>query len=204
MAYRVLQEQHTLPGLDIHLHKVIPPGAGLGGGSADAAFFLKSLNEHFELNIAPEKLKITAGRLGADCTFFLDNRPAYAIGTGDQLSPIEVSLSGYHLLIVKPIFGVDTKEAYAEVIPHEYPFNFKEILGGKLTKWKNFIRNDFEKTLFVKFPELGLLKDRLASLEPVYTSMSGSGSSVYAIFDKKPTINSEDFPPGYFIWQEDF
>ena len=202
-AYRRMQEQHSLPGLDIHLHKVIPQGAGLGGGSADAAFFLKSVNEHFELKIALEQLKKMAGSLGADCAFFLDNRPAYATGTGDLLSLIDVNLNGYHLLVVKPNFGVDTRNAYSGVVPHEYPFNFKEIIGGKLSGWKGLIKNDFEKSLFLKFPELDLLKTRLSEMGADYVSMSGSGSSVYAIFDTKPAVCQEDFPPSYFVWQQE-
>lgn len=202
-AYRMMQEEHSLPGLDIHLHKAIPSGAGLGGGSADASFFLKSLNEHFELEIAPDKLKIMAGRLGADCAFFLENRPSFARGTGDQISPADVDLSGYYLLLVKPPFGVDTKEAYSGVVPQDYPYNFKDIITGRINEWKKSIKNDFEKSLFVKFPELELLKDRLAGMGSVYTSMSGSGSSVYAFFDKKPKFSEKDFPAGTFIWQED-
>ncbi len=202
-AYRMMQEEFSLPSLDIHLHKAIPSGAGLGGGSADAAFFLKSLNEHFELGIAPNQLKIMAGRLGADCAFFLENRPAYATGTGDQLSQVDVDLSGYHLLLIKPSFGVDTKEAYSSVVPQEYPFNFKEIISGEITEWKNSIKNDFEKTLFVKLPDLSLLKEKLARMDPVYTSMSGSGSSIYAIFERKPKVQKNDFPAGAFVWQED-
>ena len=202
-AYRMLQEEHSLPGLDIHLHKVIPSGAGLGGGSADAAFLMKSLNEHFDLGISPFQLKNLAGRLGADCAFFLENMPAYATGTGDQIDPISLTLNGYHLLLVKPSFGVNTKEAYSGVVPQEYPFNFNEIISNGIREWGSSIKNDFEKTLFVKFPELGLLKEKLSGLGAIYASMSGSGSSVYAIFDKKPNIGILDFPPDYFIWQEE-
>jgi 4-diphosphocytidyl-2-C-methyl-D-erythritol kinase len=202
-AYKMMQEEHSLPGLDIHLHKVIPAGAGLGGGSADAAFFLKSLNEHFELGFASGKLRDMASRLGADCAFFLENRPAYATGTGDQLSPVDVGLHGYHLLLVKPSFGVDTKEAYSGVQPQEYPFNFQAIISEGISGWNKRIKNDFEKSLFVKFPVLGLLKDKLSGMGAVYTSMSGSGSSVYAIFAQKPPVSENDFPPDYFVWQEE-
>jgi len=98
---------------------------------------------------------------------------------------------------------VDTKEAYSSVVPQEYPFNFKEIISGEITEWKNSIKNDFEKTLFVKLPDLSLLKEKLARMDPVYTSMSGSGSSIYAIFERKPKVQENDFPAGAFVWQED-
>lgn len=202
-AYRLLQEVCTLPGLDIHLHKVIPFGAGLGGGSADAAFFLRSLNDHFELNIPAEKIKSLAGSLGADCPFFLKNRAAYATGTGAILETSDFSLKGHFLVLVKPPYGVDTKTAYAEVVPCEYPFMFKETIGEPLSDWNGRIKNDFEKTLFVKYPELAELKCTLSEMGAVYASMSGSGSSVYGIYAQKPFVDTEDFPPGSFIWQEE-
>ena len=202
-VYRMLQNEHDLPGLDIHLHKVIPSGAGLGGGSADAAFFLKSLTEHFELNISQEKLKSIAGKLGADCAFFLQNSPSYALGVGEQLSTVELSLKGYSLLLVKPPFGIDTKLAYLGVVPQEFPFNFKDLIQGEINKWSGSVKNDFETTLFLKFPELARLKHKISELGPVYTSMSGSGSSVYGVFKEKPSFDPNTFPVGSFIWQEE-
>ena len=202
-AYRLLQEECVLPGVDIHLHKVIPFGAGLGGGSSDAAFFLRSLNDHFELNIPVEKIKSLAGRLGADCVFFLENKVAYATGTGANLESLDFSLKGHYLVLVKPPFGVDTKTAYAGVVPSEFPFNFKEIIVEPISNWEGRIKNDFETTLFVKCPELAHLKSRLSDMGAVYASMSGSGSSVYGIFDQKPVVKPDDFPVGSFIWQEE-
>jgi 4-diphosphocytidyl-2-C-methyl-D-erythritol kinase len=201
-AYRLMQEEHSLPGLDIHLHKAIPSGAGLGGGSADAAFFLRSLDEYFELKVSPGKLKSLAGRLGADCPFFLLNKPSYATGTGDSLMSVDLSLKGYYLLLVKPPFEIDTKMAYTGVVPQACPHDFLGIIGGKAEGWKDKIKNDFEPSLFHKFPELGLLKDKLSGMGATYVSMSGSGSSVYAIFDQKPIFSQVDFPPGSFIWKE--
>ena len=203
-AYRILQEDHKLPGLDIHLHKVIPSGAGLGGGSADAAFFLKSLNEHLELKIPPGNLKAYAGRLGADCSFFLENKAAYATGTGDHLSAVDLSLQGCHLLLVKPTFGVDTKMAYSGVQPKTYPYNFMEVILGGMNGWQEKIRNDFEPSLFVKLPELGKLKQKLSDLGAAFVSLSGSGSSVFGIFNDKPILPVNYFPPETFIWQEEF
>lgn len=202
-AYQMLKEEHSLPGMDIHLHKVIPSGAGLGGGSSDAAFFIKSLNEYLNLKISPAKLRTLAGRLGADCPFFLENKPSYATGIGDELLSMDLSLKGHYLLLVKPPFGVDTKTAYSGVVPRGYPFNFKEILKGEISGWKNKIKNDFETTLFVKFPELGILKNQLSAMGAAYISMSGSGSSVYAIFDHEPVVDADDFSSGSFIWQEE-
>ncbi len=201
-AYRMMQEEYSLPGLNIHLHKVIPSGAGLGGGSSDAAFFIKSLNEYFELAISLTKLKSLAARLGADCSFFLENSPSYATGTGKNLLPIEFSLKGYHLLLVMPSFGVDTKTAYSGVVPQDYSFNFKEIVCGKLDTWNQRIKNDFEPSIFLKFPELSAIKSKLSSMGAAYVSMSGSGSSIYALFEKEPDISPIDFPPDTFIWQE--
>lgn len=201
-AYRMLQDECTLPGLNIHLHKVIPSGAGLGGGSSDAAFFMKSLNDHLELNISGERLKSLARRLGADCPFFLDNKPAFATGTGDILSQADISLEGYFLLLIKPHFGVDTKTAYSGVVSKPFPYNFKEILCGEMNGWKEKIKNDFEPSLFLRFPELALLKNTLSEMSPAYLSMSGSGSSVYAIFERDQAVDPNDFSPGSFIWKE--
>lgn len=202
-AYRLLQEDHLLPGLDIHLHKVIPYGAGLGGGSADAAFFLKSVNEHFGLKISAERLRHLAGKLGADCSFFLENLPCYATGTGEKLTPVDFSLKGFHLLLVKPPFGVETKLAYSGVVPAEFPFDFLAAISGSVKGWEDIIRNDFEPSVFSKFPSIGAIKTRLKGLGATYASMSGSGSSVYGLFDQEPSFTQTDFPPGSFIWQEE-
>jgi len=201
-AFRLLKEEFLLPGMDIHLHKVIPSGAGLGGGSADAAFFLKALNEHLDLKISLERLSTIAGRLGADCSFFIENRPSFAKGVGDSLAPADFSLKGYFLLLVKPPFGVETKDAYSGVIPGNYPFNLNEIVNGEISEWNTRIRNDFENSVFKKFPAIADIKTKLSEIGAAYTSMSGSGSSVYALFEKEPVVKTEDFPPGYFLWQE--
>ena len=202
-AYRLLQEEHTLPGLDIHLQKVIPFGAGLGGGSSDAAFFLNSLNEHFSLEISHEKLAHLAGRIGADCSFFLENTPCYATGTGEILTPMEISLKGNHLLLVKPPFSVDTKIAYSGVVPQPFPHDFRKIISGPVTGWQDKIKNDFEPSVFAKFPEIDVIKGKLLGMGAIFVSMSGSGSSVYAIFDHEPNFSESDFQPATFFWQEE-
>ncbi len=202
-AYRLLQAEYTLPGLDIHLHKVIPAGAGLGGGSADAAFFLKSLNDHFELGISLEKLKLLAGKLGADCPFFIENQVAYATGIGELLEPVEIHLKGNYLLLVKPPVEIQTKAAYQDVVPMAYPFDFRAILRGDKQEWKGKIKNDFEPSLFAKFPLLEGIKHHFYQMGGWYAAMSGSGSAVYGFFDHPPIFNSEEFPPDSFIWQEE-
>ena len=202
-AYRLLQTEHLLPGLDIHLHKVIPSGAGLGGGSSDAAFFLKSLNDHFELGISPDHLRQIAARLGADCPFFLSNTPSYATGIGERLVPVGMKLSGQFLLLVKPPFGIDTRSAYAGVVPQPYLEDFREIISSGVENWPGKIKNDFEPSLFACFSELGQLKDTLIHKGASYASMSGSGSSVYGIFSKKPDFTPADFPKDSIIWMEE-
>jgi 4-diphosphocytidyl-2-C-methyl-D-erythritol kinase len=161
------------------------------------------LNEHFGLEISEVKLKHLAGRLGADCSFFLENTPCYATGRGEILTPMGVSLKGYHLLLVKPPYGVDTKTAYSGVAPQAFPFNFKELITGPVTVWQNKIRNDFEPSVFAKYPELGAIKGKLAGMGALYASMSGSGSSVYALYDHEPFFNASDFPAGTFFWHEE-
>jgi len=203
-AYRMLQEEFTLPGLDIHLHKVIPSGAGLGGGSSDAAFFLKSLNEHFGLGISGERLKSFTGRLGADCSFFLQNKPAYATGIGEQLEPVDLNLKGFYLLLVKPPFEINTHQAYKGVTPMNYANDFREVLRNEMKGWQEKIKNDFEKSLFERFPELSAIKQRLSELGASYVSMSGSGSSVYGLFEEEPQFSPIDFTSGSFIWKEEF
>jgi 4-diphosphocytidyl-2-C-methyl-D-erythritol kinase len=201
-AYKLLSENFLLPGMDINLHKAIPSGAGLGGGSADAAFFLKSLNEYLDLNISLEKLRGMAGRLGADCAFFIENRPSYATGVGEVLTPADVSLKGYILLLVKPPYGVETREAYSGVVPRVFPLVFKEAIEEGPAKWSGGIRNDFEESIFLKYPGIRDIKIILSGMGAVYASMSGSGSSVYGLFEKDPGVKTEDFPPGSFVWQE--
>lgn len=202
-AYRLLQENFTLPGMDIHLHKVIPFGAGLGGGSSDASFFLKSVNEHLDLQLSNDDLTLFASRLGADCAFFLMNQPCLATGIGEVLTPVDFHLQGYHLLVVKPPFGVDTRLAYSGVVPQVYSNDFESVIVSGVEEWGERIKNDFESTVFARYPELGRIKQMLIDMGGVYASMSGSGSSVYALFKNRPEIGSDFFPPDYFIWQEE-
>jgi 4-diphosphocytidyl-2-C-methyl-D-erythritol kinase len=201
-AYRLLAADFDLPGIDIHLHKAIPFGAGLGGGSADAAFMLKMLNSHFELQLNPVQLKSYALKLGADCFFFIDNRPSFASGIGEKLEPFLPSLKGIHLLLVKPPVGVGTKEAYARVVPHKPQHDLKTVLSDDVSMWKNRVVNDFEASVFLQFPVIGQIKDEIYRAGACYASMSGSGSSVFGFFHEKPNMARLNLPEGSVVWEE--
>ena len=201
-AYRLLAADHPLPGLDIHLHKVIPFGAGLGGGSSDAAFLLKGLNDFFELGLTIDQLKKYAVRLGADCSFFLENRPAFASGIGEKLMAIEVSLKGYFLVLIKPPFGVGTKEAYSNIIPAIPEIRLSEAILQSPEKWQEGVVNDFESSVFQIFTKIAELKSKLLDLGAVYAAMSGSGSSVFGLFKNEPHYRPDKFGNDFFIWKE--
>lgn len=201
-AYHLLAAKKKLPGLDIHLHKAIPFGAGLGGGSSDAAFFLKALNDYFELELSGAELLGLALQLGADCSFFIENKSSFATGIGEIIKPFHVNLSGYFLLLVKPPFGVATKEAYAGVRPSVPVNSLSESLKKAPEEWLNLVKNDFEYSVFQTYPEIGEIKDHLLEKGAVYASMSGSGSSVFGIFDSEPDLAEFHLKEDYFIWSE--
>lgn len=200
-AYRLLKDDFNLPPVRFHLHKVIPFGAGLGGGSSDAAFTLKMLNEYFSLNLNSTKLKKYAAQIGADCPFFIDNKPAFATGIGDQLNPVDIDLSEYKMLLVKPPFSVSTPEAYKNIIPSPATFNLDEISSIPIEKWKDIIKNDFEKSVFPSYPEIEKIKKSLYKMGALYSSMSGSGSSVFGIFRHLPVDLDGFIPKGIFIYR---
>ncbi len=201
-AYRLLADRFNLPGIDIHLHKVIPFGAGLGGGSSDAAFMLKALNEYFELNLSAETLKSYAVKLGADCSFFIDNQPSFATGIGEKLDPISMNLKDYYLLLVKPPFGVGTKEAYSKVIPTAPIDDLKSLLCSDVDGWMGKVKNDFEPSVFGLYPLIGEIKETMLRGGAVYASMSGSGSSVFGLFKEEPVVDKIFYPNGSFFWTE--
>lgn len=186
-AYHLLRSEFDFPAVDISLHKQIPFGAGLGGGSSDAAFTLKALNELFDLKISSKKLETLATKLGADCPFFIQNKPVYATGIGNVFSPVKISLKGYWMLLVKPDIHVSTAEAYAGITPTPSEKPLTELIQFPILEWKNYIKNDFEKTVFAKQPEIAKLKEKMYDLGALYASMSGSGSAVYGIFSEKTT-----------------
>ncbi|MDX9883585.1 MAG: 4-(cytidine 5'-diphospho)-2-C-methyl-D-erythritol kinase [Prolixibacteraceae bacterium] len=199
-AYHLLKEKYDLPPIHIHLHKYIPMGAGLGGGSSDAAFMLKMLNDHFSLNIQEDELENFAGRLGSDCAFFIRNRPVYASGKGELMKPVDLDLSEIYILLVKPPFGISTQEAYNKVIPQKSRLSLKALVDFSLIQWKSNINNQFEKTLFPVHPELAEIKEKLYHLGAVYASMTGSGSAVYGLFRSNPERFIQYFSSGYFTF----
>ena len=182
-AYKLLKEDFPeLPGIDIHMYKHIPTGAGLGGGSSDAAFMIKLLNEKFKLKISVEKMEEYAAKLGADCAFFIQNKPVFASGIGNIFESIELSLKGYYLVLVKPDIFVSTKDAFALIKPQKPSKSLKEIIRMPVETWRAMMKNDFEESVFQKYPEIAAIKDKLYDMGAIYASMSGSGSSVFGIF----------------------
>jgi 4-diphosphocytidyl-2-C-methyl-D-erythritol kinase len=184
-AYHLLRKDFKLPSIKLHLHKIIPMGAGLGGGSSDAAFTLKLLNELFHLKLTNEHLKNYAKQIGSDCAFFIDNIPAFASGKGDELEKINLNLKGLFILIVKPAVHISTADAYRMIKPGQPKRSLKERVNLPLIEWKNFLKNDFEKCVFQKHPLVADLKNKMYQQGALYSSMSGSGSAVYGIFGKK-------------------
>lgn len=200
-AYKLLKKDY--PGLlpvDIHMYKHIPAGAGLGGGSSDAACMIKLLNDKFSLGLSTERMEEYAVKLGADCAFFIRNKPVFATGIGNLFEPVELSLKGYHIILIKPDIFVSTRDAFAEIKPVRPAVSLKEIVKQPMKTWKNSMKNDFEDSVFKKFPEIAAIKDELYDLGAVYAAMSGSGSSVYGIF-KAPIENVEDKFCGCFCRQ---
>ena len=203
-AYNLMKKPHDLGGIKIHLHKIIPIGAGLGGGSADAAFFLKMLNEKFGLWMPWDEVHAYANKLGSDCSFFISNKPSFVFGRGDEFENIDLGLSGYHVVLVYPNIHVDTSKAYSGIAPKKSSSNLREDIFLPVKEWKNKIKNDFEETIFIKHPEIKALKEKLYSFGAIYSSMSGSGSTVYGIFNPDSHRDKTDFKkefPSYFVWE---
>ncbi|MDR0812092.1 MAG: 4-(cytidine 5'-diphospho)-2-C-methyl-D-erythritol kinase [Paludibacter sp.] len=200
-ALRLLKEDFAIPPVEIAIEKNIPTGAGLGGGSADAAFTLKMLNEIFNLRLTNNQLESYAARLGADCPVFIRNKPIFATGTGNIFSPVNISLKEYYLLLVKPNIYVSTPAAYAQVTPCKPEKSISELLKNPIESWKTLIFNDFEKSVFRQFPVIDKIKTQIYELGAVYASMSGSGSAVYGIFAYPPPL--PDFQD-CFVWKGKF
>lgn len=182
-AVRALEMRVEVPDVDIYLQKIIPDGAGLGGGSADAAFTLTALNNMFSFGLTQEQLAETAATIGADCPFFIYNRPMMATGTGTMLTPFDCnSLHGLHIVIVKPGIHISTAEAYAGVTPHIPDRMPEDILRLPPHQWRGSLVNDFEASLADDYPAIGKLRDNLYAHGAIYASLSGSGSAVYGLF----------------------
>lgn len=185
-AYKMLKDKFPgkLPELDIYLHKVIPMGAGLGGGSANGAFMLQLLNDYCALGLHKEQLAELALQLGSDCPFFIYNTPHFASGRGEIMSPIDLDLSQYSIQLVCPDLHVSTAEAFKMIIPDPAPFDLRNLHKLPVEEWKDFISNDFEAPVFKQHPQLAIIKSTLYEHGAHYASMSGSGSSVFGIFPK--------------------
>jgi 4-diphosphocytidyl-2-C-methyl-D-erythritol kinase len=193
-AFRLLSATYKIPETDVYLLKKIPAGAGLGGGSADAALMLKLLNDYAQLGLPDDKLERLAASLGADCAFFIRNRPAFASATGQALENVTLNLSGYHLLLVKPDIHISTREAYAQVQPGRPKHPLKTIVRYPIDRWKELMINDFEQSIFQQYPAIQNIKTQLYNAGAVYASMSGSGSAVFGIFkDRIPHFTPTDF-----------
>jgi len=189
-AYHLLKKDFPeLPAIKMHLHKTIPMGAGLGGGSADGAFSLKLLNEKFQLNLSTDQLINYALQLGSDCPFFILNTPCYAEGRGEKLSPINLDLSNYQFLIINPGIHINTGWAFSQIQPKQPVKFIKEIITQPIETWKNELFNDFEEAVFDAYPEIRSIKENLYSQGAVYSSMTGSGSTVFGIFNKHADLS---------------
>lgn len=198
-ALNLLKSRYEVPELEVHLLKAIPFGAGLGGGSADAAFMLKLLNDHCGLHLPEDDLEELAASIGADCPFFIRNKPVFASGTGNIFEPVDLSLSGYHLCLVKPDVAVSTPEAYSMVTPVIPALSLKEIIRKPVEAWRELMINDFEESVFPKHPVIAGIKETLYEKGAIYASMSGSGSSVFGLFKEKTDL--KELFDGCFVWE---
>jgi len=201
-AYRLVQKDFSLPPLKIHLHKQIPFGAGLGGGSSDGAFMLSMLNRQFELNLSREELELYAAQLGSDCPFFIRNTPVFASGRGEMMEPVRLALNDWFILLVKPPVEVSTAKAFQRVVPQQPDISLKSLVQLPVLQWKEEVVNQFEPSVFHLYPEIEALKQRLHDLGAAYASMSGSGSCVYGLFQQLPLRWESLFPAPFLTFSQ--
>ena len=185
-AWQLLNEAHAIGNVTIHLHKIIPSGAGMGGGSSDGTFMLKALNELFQLNLSVAQLEDLASQLGSDCPFFVQNKAALISGRGEVVMPVDFSLGGKYLVVVNPGIHISTAQAFQGIQPQPSNFDWKNVVENQ--ELNNLLKNDFETQVFNLFPEIQIIKERLLNAGAYYASMSGTGSTVYGIFNEKPEI----------------
>lgn len=191
-AYRLLKKDYSqLPEINLHLHKVIPIGAGLGGGSADASFTLLLLNRKYELKIPESKLFDYALQLGSDCPFFLLNKPCLATARGEKMEEIVLSLSAYKILIINPGIHINTKDIFQQIIPAIPVKRIREIIQQPIDTWEKELVNNFEEIVFSKHEEIKKIKENLYSHNAIYASMTGTGSTVFGIFYNEDAV---DYP----------
>lgn len=181
-AFALLKSKFNIPDVEIHLLKNIPFGAGLGGGSADAAWVLKMLSSKFKLGLSISELEKLSAELGSDCAFFIQNSAQFAKGRGEILEKVDLDLQNYCFALIKPYFGISTKEAFSGLVPKPSQYNLKESVRLPISAWREIIKNDFEESIFPKFPELPTIKNELYNKGAIYASMSGSGSTIFGIF----------------------
>lgn len=196
-AYNLLAKDFKLPRVHAHLYKHIPSQAGLGGGSSDAAFMIRLLDERYRLNIGLAEMERYAVKLGADCPFFITAEPAFATGIGEVLAPADSpkgNLHGYYIVVVKPPVAVSTREAFALITPRKPEKCCRDIVRQPIETWREELVNDFETSVFAKYPELDDLKHRLYDMGALYAQMSGSGSALFGLFRKKPDNVDASFP----------
>lgn len=198
-AWELMYEKYNIPHLNIHLHKAIPIGAGLGGGSSDAAFMLKGINDLFNCGCSNEELKKMAARLGSDCPFFIENVKALGTGRGEELQAIELNLDQYKLLLVNPGIHISSKEAYDGVTPGKQDQSLIDLVKNPVAKWKHCICNDFENTILPKYPKIQEIKSSMYGSGAIYSSMTGSGSTVFGIYSKLKKEEIDALFPDDFI-----
>lgn len=183
-VYHDMRQEFDLPPMSLYLYKKIPTGAGLGGGSSDAAETMKTINEIFELHLSDNEMERRISHYGADCAFFVRKLPVYATGVGDVFEKTSVSLKGFHLVLVKPAESVNTREAYSNLTPRLPEHDIRETLKGGVETWRELLKNDFEPSVFAAHPRIAAIKQTLYDMGALYASMSGSGSAVFALFDR--------------------
>ena len=187
-AYEILKKHYSLPGYNFHLHKILPMGAGLGGGSSDGTVALQLMNEVSNLGISEKKMQEYALQLGSDCSFFLQKKPMFVTGRGEILAPIQVDLTGWYIVIAMPPVSISTAEAYSWITPLQPQKSIQEIISMPIEQWRDQLKNDFEKHAIEHFPVIREIKNKMYEMGATYSSMSGSGASVYGLFKKKPPL----------------
>lgn len=193
-AYRLLKADFpNMPRVYAHLWKGIPSQAGMGGGSSDCAYMIRLLNKQFSLGLNDQQMMDYAARLGADCAFFILSRPCYAEGIGEQLTPIDLDLKGWHLCVVRPNIPVSTKEAFSRIHPHYPAANCLDVVRRPVSEWRDLLFNDFEESVFALHPEIGNIKQQLYDMGATYAAMSGSGSALFGLFKEKPEQFAQAF-----------
>lgn len=199
-AYQFIKKDFNLPEVHIHLHKIIPIGSGLGGGSSDAAFALKLFNQLFNLELPVSRLNDYAAKIGSDCAFFIQNQTAFATGKGEILEPLNLNLDSYSIVIVKPDIHISTAQAYSWISPAVPEFPLKQLIKLPVDEWKGKVINDFEPEIIKQYPIIETIRDRLYESGAVYSSLTGSGAAVYGLFEKgaNPDLNF----PGCFVWSD--